>query len=208
MAETTTPETESISSEIKPIQRKPHARRALKIKYKESLQKAIQEGEFDVLTQLPNRRGFLRNLATEINRAKRSGQTLSVMYLDLNGLKAINDDKVNGGHDVGDMYLQAAAQVLRANLRATDVVARLGGDEFAAILPNTEIATIEKIWNGQLSSAFEASDPKVKISAGASTLNPETDPDGILTLKSADEKLYLAKDIAHKTGQCPLVTKR
>lgn len=186
---------------------KPFTRRAVIKKYRRKLDAAIEEGGIDALTQLPNLRGFQRSLATEISRAERTQQTLSVMYLDLNGLKAINDDKINGGHDVGNKYIQTAAQVLRTHLRSTDMVARIGGDEFAAILPNADIAAVEKIWKEQLYPAFETSNPRIKISAGASVLNPKIDPDGTLTLKNADENMYRAKDIAHETGQSPLVTK-
>ena len=187
---------------------KPFTRRAVIKRYRRKLDAAIEEGGIDALTQLPNFRGFQRNLATEISRAERTGQILSVMYLDLNGLKTINDDKVNGGHDMGNKYIQTAAQVLRTHLRSTDVVARIGGDEFAAILPNADIAVVEKIWKEQLHPAFESSNPKIKISAGVSVLDPKTDPDGSLTLKNADKNMYRAKDIAHKTGQSPLVSKQ
>lgn len=186
---------------------KPFTRRAIIKKYRRKLDTAIEEGGIDALTQLPNLRGFQRNLATEISRAERTGQPLSIMYLDLNGLKAINDDKINGGHDMGNKYIQKAAQVLKTHLRSTDVVARIGGDEFAAILPNADIDAVEKIWKEQLYPAFETSNPKIKISAGASVLNPRIDPDGTLTLKNADKNMYRAKDIAHETGQSPLVTK-
>ena len=199
---------DAINPQKRAISEKLLTRRAIKKNYRRKLEAAIEEGGIDTLTQLPNRRGFQRNLSTEISRAERTGQTLSIMYLDLNGLKAINDDKVKGGHDMGDKYIQTAAQVLRTHLRSTDVVARIGGDEFAAILPNADLAAVEKIWNEQLSPAFEASKPRIKISAGASILDPKIDPDGTLTLKSADENLYRAKDIAHKTGQSPLVTKQ
>ena len=187
---------------------KPFTRRAVIKRYRRKLDAAIEEGGIDALTQLPNFRGFQRNLATEISRAERTGQILSVMYLDLNGLKTINDDKVNGGHDMGNKYIQTAAQVLRTHLRSTDVVARIGGDEFAAILPNADIAVVEKIWKEQLHPAFESSNPKIKISAGVSVLDNKTDPDGSLTLKNADKNMYRAKDIAHKTGQSPLVSKQ
>ncbi|HEC16202.1 MAG TPA: EAL domain-containing protein [Sedimenticola sp.] len=86
----------------------------------------------DVLTSLPNRALFWDRLETALSRAKRSGQLLAVMVLDLDGFKIINDSL---GHITGDKLLQAVAQRLRRCLRQSDTLARVGGDEFNLLLP-------------------------------------------------------------------------
>ncbi len=88
----------------------------------------------DELTGLPNRRIFMRALAAEIARAKRGGGAFSVVLLDLDDFKAVNDVY---GHDAGDRALRQVADVLRQAMRESDIAARLGGEEFACLLPAT-----------------------------------------------------------------------
>jgi diguanylate cyclase (GGDEF)-like protein len=89
----------------------------------------------DALTGLYNRRLFDEYCDKELNRAKRHGQHLAVVILDLQGLKGVND---RHGHLHGDQVLQLAATTLHKTLRASDFAFRLGGDEFALLLPQTE----------------------------------------------------------------------
>ncbi len=86
----------------------------------------------DTLTRLLNRRAFLEAGAFEVNRSKRYGHPLAVVFLDLDDFKQLNDTK---GHDAGDAALTATAGALLGALRSSDLVARLGGDEFAVLLP-------------------------------------------------------------------------
>lgn len=88
----------------------------------------------DELTGLTNRRRFLELLRGEMARARRYGHPLSLLMVDLDHLKQINDQN---GHAAGDAMLRGIAQCLRASLRGTDVPARLGGDEFAVLMPET-----------------------------------------------------------------------
>ena len=88
----------------------------------------------DRLTGLYNRRLFEEHLDVAVARARRSGEELSLLVVDLDGLKRIND---LGGHTAGDEALQALAEALSTTTRATDVACRLGGDEFAVILPGS-----------------------------------------------------------------------
>ena len=86
----------------------------------------------DMLTGLKNRRGFFETGIAEVERSKRNKHPLSIIFLDLDNFKQLNDSR---GHDIGDAALRATANALRANLRANDLLARLGGDEFAILLP-------------------------------------------------------------------------
>ncbi len=85
----------------------------------------------DPLTGLHNRRFFLESLERALKRAKRSGQPVALLYLDLDGFKAVND---RAGHGVGDRILTEVAARLQTVVRSCDIPARIGGDEFAVIL--------------------------------------------------------------------------
>jgi diguanylate cyclase (GGDEF)-like protein len=90
-----------------------------------------QLADTDSLTPLPNRRAFTRELNRAIMNAARHGETSAVIYLDINGLKAINDQH---GHSAGDAMILHIGRELRSRVRVTDTVARIGGDEFAILL--------------------------------------------------------------------------
>ena len=99
-----------------------------------ALELAVTDSETDVLTGLLNRRGWDRWLAREEDRFRRFGDPASVVMLDLDLLKRVNDTE---GHDAGDRYIQAAGHALRNSLRGGDALARLGGDEFAMVVRAT-----------------------------------------------------------------------
>jgi diguanylate cyclase (GGDEF)-like protein len=90
-----------------------------------------QLADTDTLTPLPNRRAFMRRLEAVVQYAARHETPAAVLYIDLDGLKRINDDH---GHHVGDAVLLHLARLFTDSLRATDMVARIGGDEFGLIL--------------------------------------------------------------------------
>lgn len=92
--------------------------------------------ERDPLTTMYNRRKFEEFLELEVERAKRSGRAFSVVMLDIDNFKHINDTY---GHPIGDLALKEMASVLMHRLRKTDLICRLGGDEFGVILPDTDI---------------------------------------------------------------------
>lgn len=98
--------------------------------------RAIELAGVDALTQLGNRRTWRRALEEEAARAGRYGRATSVVVVDLDGLKRINDEK---GHAAGDAHLQRASAAVRAASRSVDVVCRLGGDEFGVLAPETDL---------------------------------------------------------------------
>ncbi len=88
----------------------------------------------DFLTKIANSQHFAEIAAMEIERCRRYGRPFSVVYIDVDNFKAVND---NFGHSTGNLLLYEVAQGIRRNIRASDMVARLGGDEFAILLPET-----------------------------------------------------------------------
>src|SRR5204862_1518345 len=106
----------------------------------------------DPLTGLANYRSLAESLEREIERARRYGQPLSLITLDLDHLKTINDEH---GHDAGDHAIRLVAQVLKGAVRSFEIVARQGGDEFAVLLPNTnapEAARLAKRLRAEVAS--------------------------------------------------------
>ena len=100
-------------------------------------EEALRLSRFDSLTGLPNRAYFQSVMEQEILRASRTGRAFGLLMIDLDGLKAAND---RFGHSSGDQLIQAVADVLRGDTRATDLAARFAGDEFVLILPETDLA--------------------------------------------------------------------
>jgi diguanylate cyclase (GGDEF)-like protein len=101
---------------------------------REAFNHESQLARTDELTGLSNTRAFGERAEQELLRARRYGRALSLLYIDLDGFKTINDSL---GHAAGDVVLQRTANALRESLRRTDVIARLGGDEFVVLLPET-----------------------------------------------------------------------
>lgn len=151
----------------------------------------------DPLTGLANRRQMIVQLEREFSRAHRYQRPLSLLYLDLDGFKTVND---HFGHLFGDEVLSSAAVSLRSVLRSTDLLARIGGDEFAVLLPETDLAggvgVANKLrralqaFSEHLGSAF----PTLTFSAGVAQLLPEDESIDDL-LARADEVQYQAKGI-------------
>jgi diguanylate cyclase (GGDEF)-like protein len=145
----------------------------------------------DPLTGLANRRAFYRNCATEFSRAQRTRSSMSIVMLDLDDFKAINDEH---GHPYGDQVLLGAADALRAAIRGLDTAARMGGEEFAILLPDTDSdAAYDVAERARRAIALvPVADGTLSCSAGVATALPrDTSPADLLAL--ADEALYDAK---------------
>ena len=146
----------------------------------------------DPLTGLLNRRGFDAQMTYALALARRSGRPLSLITLDVDHFKRINDTH---GHDVGDEVLQRLAHTLAQRLRDSDVVARLGGEEFAALLPDTDLEGARAIAQALVDAQAALTDPvvgRITVSAGVSTLRGADDTAQRL-LRRGDEALYEAK---------------
>lgn len=149
----------------------------------------------DPLTQLANRRYLLQQLEREFDRARRYRRPLSLLYLDLDGFKNIND---RFGHLFGDDVLRGAAKAMRAVLRSTDLMARIGGDEFAVLMPETNLPEA-KLATEKLRRALSAYSRQLdegisdlSFCAGVSQISADDDSIEAL-LQRADEAQYLAK---------------
>jgi len=163
-------------------------------------QKNIQEkleilSRTDSLTGLLNRRSFDVILENELSRFKRSGEIYSVLMLDIDHFKQIND---RYGHATGDVAIQCIAQSCESILRSHDTIARIGGEEFCVILPctNKKVAytVAEKLREivSNTSIAVLNEDISMTISIGVSQVE-KTDIDPAVILKRADENMYKAK---------------
>jgi diguanylate cyclase (GGDEF)-like protein len=136
----------------------------------------------------------MRELELELERAKRYGSSVTLVFFDFDDFKAINDTH---GHQVGDQALAGVAQILRGELRRSDVAGRMGGDEFAAFLvesePDTGVSFLTRLESriSELVASGELTVP-VAISAGIarSPVDGE-DADGLFAV--ADSRLYEAK---------------
>ncbi|MBN3835676.1 GGDEF domain-containing protein [Burkholderia sp. Ac-20344] len=150
----------------------------------------------DPLTGATNRRQFIESVEAEINRAKRNGAPFSLLALDLDHFKAINDSY---GHQAGDQVLQRFVDKCTDAIRPYDGVARVGGEEFMVLLPQAALDTArsigERIRAAIAGAPFEAGigEPiKVTVSVGASEFGRDGETiDAIL--RKADERLYRAK---------------
>ncbi|MEA2448307.1 MAG: hypothetical protein QOG63_239, partial [Thermoleophilaceae bacterium] len=144
----------------------------------------------DPLTAVGNRRSFQTSLLTELKRATREGAAVSLVLIDLDDFKQINDTQ---GHPFGDGVLQMVAEKLRSNLRATDVVARVGGDEFAVLLPATtreRAASFVQRAREEATGAMGGID--LTWSAGVAAF-PADAQDADTLVECADVALYCAK---------------
>jgi diguanylate cyclase (GGDEF)-like protein len=152
----------------------------------------------DHLTGIANRRCFDDTLDYEYQSARRSGSSLSLILVDIDLFKAVND---TGGHVFGDECLKKIANALSKSVsRSTDFVSRYGGEEFAVVLPSTDgegaLEAAEKMRSNveSLHIPHPSNGEPITISLGVSTLIPSKEMSPELIIKQADAKLYEAKE--------------
>jgi diguanylate cyclase (GGDEF)-like protein len=163
---------------------------------KQTEEKMRHRALFDPLTELPNRSLFNEKLAFYLENAKRNGNSLVVMFLDLDRFKVINDTL---GHTLGDRLLKEAAFRISSVLREEDMVARWGGDEFTILLPHvnhlTDATDLAARVLHTLEAAFEINEHELYVtgSIGITCLDHDKS-DAESLIKHADIALYRAKE--------------
>jgi diguanylate cyclase (GGDEF)-like protein len=152
----------------------------------------------DALTGCMNRRAFTERLERELDRVRRYSVKLSVMMIDLDHFKDVNDSH---GHIVGDSVLRQLGDILRDEVRSVDLAARYGGEEFVILLPDTDlegsVAFAERLRKRVEEHDFaETGDPlRITVSVGVASASVEgglTEPESLIA--KADEALYRAKN--------------
>lgn len=156
-----------------------------------SLNKLVRQ---DSMTGLLNHLAFKQRLEVELERAHRSNKSLSLVMLDIDHFKKVNDQY---GHPQGDRVIRTLAHLLRKRLRKSDIIGRYGGEEFAVLMPDTPldmaysiVETLRQQFAG-LNYAIPHGEFTCTFSAGMAVAWPLCDPDGLVL--AADQALYLAK---------------
>lgn len=173
-------------------------RKKLEEKLKQANDKLQEKAAKDGLTGLYNHREIMRKLNLEIERADRYNLDLTIMMLDIDDFKEVNDTY---GHQKGDEILQSLAQKLKSITRQEDIVGRYGGEEFLIIFPHTDLDSALEV--GERLCQKIADDKtegiKITISGGVATLTAEQSEN---IIQNADEALYQAK----KAGKNQIMT--
>jgi len=165
------------------------------IERKQTEQHLSRLAHYDPLTDVPNRILFRDRLEHAINLAERDKNSFTLMFIDLNGFKQVND---NFGHDAGDAIIRICAERLNSCLRRSDSVARMGGDEFTLLLQNiannTDVAHIaEKVIRAiEMPADINGHEVVVGCSIGIA-IYPQAGRDADTLLKHADMAMYKAK---------------
>ncbi len=147
--------------------------------------------DYDPLTRVFNRRKILHELEKEYERSKRFKQPLSILMIDIDHFKRVNDTY---GHLVGDLVLQKVAKVIKNSIRKIDLVGRYGGEEFLVILPGTPLQGAVRVAERIRKKIEEENFPivgHITVSVGAAELREYDDIESLI--HRADEKLYEAK---------------
>jgi diguanylate cyclase len=173
----------------------------------ERTEEVFKLAALDPLTGLYNRRSAELRLREEIARAQRHGRALTVLIMDLNGLKSINDKY---GHAAGDEAIKSLAARLSRSIRGSDLAARIGGDEFMLLLPECKPEEVRHVL-GRLHSLkieVDGQTEEFSFAAGWTDYVPGELPEDLL--KRADAALYVNKrsakaqqDVAHPAAESP-----
>ena len=165
----------------------------------------------DLLTELPNRRTLLAALQRAVEDSQRDDRRFAVLFIDLDGFKAVNDQH---GHSAGDLVLTAAAACLRGALRGGDLLARYSGDEFVALLPDVPPDLVQRVAQrsadailGSLSTPLHVGGAPVQLGASVGVaLFPDHGRTADELLQAADRAMYAAK--AAGRGRAALAPRR
>jgi diguanylate cyclase (GGDEF)-like protein len=160
----------------------------------ERVEQLDQLAHQDALINLPNRRGFMRELKRVIARVARYNDRAAMLFVDLDGLKTIND---SFGHGAGDEALIQVARLLTKGVRASDVVARIGGDEFGILLESSDderaydtAVRLSELISGT-SLVYEGDALPLSVAIGVSVIGPEDSVESVIA--RADEEMYRRK---------------
>jgi diguanylate cyclase (GGDEF)-like protein/PAS domain S-box-containing protein len=162
---------------------------------KEDEEQVWRQANYDALTGLPNRALFLDRLTQAVKAAKRDRVRFALLFVDLDGFKAVND---TWGHATGDLLLQEAGARLAATIRASDTVARLSGDEFTIILQHVndrdDIAVIAAKMVARLAEPFDLDGQVANVRASIGiAMFPDDADDAATLIKLADQAMYSVK---------------
>jgi diguanylate cyclase (GGDEF)-like protein len=152
---------------------------ALMALYKKKLAEQAMQSRTDPLTRLPNRQAYNERLEAAFTKFKENGDLLAVAVVDIDHFKSIND---RFGHAAGDKTLQVVSKFLKQSLSENDFIARWGGEEFVMLLPQAQMADIDKKLNEKV---------KITASFGATCFNDNDTTETVF--ERADEYLYKAK---------------
>jgi diguanylate cyclase len=162
---------------------------------KEKEEKLAQMAYYDTLTELPNRTMLKSHLKKVLARANRKEHEVTIMFMDLDGFKDVNDSL---GHDIGDALLKEVANRLNESVREEDLISRLGGDEFILVFEETdkkEITIIADRILKNISEAYLLLGKKVSITPSIGIASyPEDGMDIESLIRNADKAMYLAKN--------------
>ncbi len=157
----------------------------------------------DVLTGLYNRQSLMEQFAGEVERAARYGHPLSVLMLDIDHFKCVNDDY---GHQAGDAVLKGLSRTLGESVRGTDVIGRYGGEEILIVCPETDAATArelaERIRATVAATPIKADSQAISITVSIGVSSFEKGVDVKALVKQADVALYQAKDSGRNRVCC------
>lgn len=150
----------------------------------------------DRLTNIMNRRMGLKYLEKQVARVKREDIVLTICFIDINGLKKVNDEY---GHNEGDNLIRTAAEILDNNVRSTDAVARIGGDEFLIIFTGCNLKKAKEIWNrveSKVKKWNNSTDKPYKISLSYGFAQKERDDNLTVDqlIEKADKRMYEKKN--------------
>ena len=163
----------------------------------ERVQQLDQLAHQDSLTDLPNRRGFMRELERLVDRAKRYGEMSAMLFVDLDGLKIIND---SFGHKAGDQALIQVAELLVGGVRRSDVVARIGGDEFGILLCHASDQSAHETASrladliADCEFTHDGDVLPLSVAIGVGMIAADDEPESIMA--RADEEMYRRKAAA------------